>query len=75
MTSITFHVQERPVLHMRGQTQLDIVRCDGVVVRSALSPGWADIECDLLNRCVAEDWDAETFQARQTEALRKWQLS
>lgn len=47
------------------QITADVVRSDGRVVRSGMWPDYADIECALLNECVANAWAPEKYHAER----------
>lgn len=45
------------------QVSATVIRDDGKVVRSGLSPAFAMIDCELLNRYIRENWTPSRYNA------------
>ena len=59
--SHAFRTQERGVEFAGQQITFDVVRNDGKVVRFGMWPDYAKADCELLNKCMSEEMDAQRY--------------
>lgn len=67
----TFRVVTRKVTHVRGQITADVVRNDGLVVRSGMWPDFAEVDCALLNESQAQGWTSSQYFAQRAIRMEK----
>lgn len=67
----TFQIRTREATHVGSQITADVVRNDGLVVRSGMWPDFAEVDCALLNESQARGWTSTQYFAERANRMEQ----